>query len=48
MGKDIHKEMRKQMFDQIEAYLQKSCKPEERMFALHADEELSSFLTPCS
>lgn len=39
MGKDIHKEMRKQMFDQMEADLQKSCKPEERMFALHPDEE---------
>ena len=39
MGKDIQKEMRKQMFDQMEAYLQKSSKPEERMFALHPDEE---------
>lgn len=39
MGKDIQKEMRKQVFDQIEADLQKSCKPEERMFALHPDEE---------
>lgn len=39
MGKDIQKEMRKQMFDQIEADLQKSCKPEERMFALHPDED---------
>ena len=37
--KDIQKEMRKQMFDQIEADLQKSCKPEERMFALHPNEE---------
>ena len=39
MGKDIQKEMRKQMFDQIEADLQKNCKPEERMFALHPDED---------
>ena len=39
MEKDIQKEMRKQMFDQIEADLQKSCKPEERMFALHPDED---------
>lgn len=31
--------MRKQMFDQMEADLQKTCKPEERMFALHPDEE---------
>lgn len=39
MGKDIHKEMRKQMFDQMETELQKTCKPEERMFSLHPDEE---------
>lgn len=39
MGKDIQKEMRKQMFDQIEADLQKGCKPEERMFSLHPDED---------
>ena len=39
MGKDIQKEMRKQMFDQIEADLQKRCKPEKRMFSLHPDEE---------
>ena len=39
MGKDIQKEMRKQMFEQIEADLQKRCKPEERMFSLHPDEE---------
>ena len=39
MGKDIQKEMRKQVFDQIEADLQKRCKPEKRMFALHPDEE---------
>mgnify|MGYP000351427913 FL=1 len=39
MGKDIQKEMRKQMFDQIEADLQKSSKSKERMFALHPDEE---------
>ena len=36
---ESQKEMRKQMFDQMEADLQKSCKPEERMFALHPDEE---------
>ena len=39
MGKVIQKEMRKQMFDQIEADLQKRCKPEKRMFSLHPDEE---------
>ena len=39
MGKDIQKEMRKQMFDQIEADLQKRCKPEKRIFSLHPDEE---------
>ena len=39
MGKDIQKEMRKQMFDQIEADLQTRCKQEERMFSLHPDEE---------
>lgn len=38
-GKESQKEMRKEMFDQIEANLQKSCKPEDRMFALHPDEE---------
>ena len=27
------------MFDQMEAGLQKTCKPEDRMFALHPDEE---------
>ena len=27
------------MFDQMEADLQKTCKPEDRMFALHPDEE---------
>lgn len=37
--KESQKEMRKQMFEQIEADLQKHCKPEERMFALHPDEE---------
>ena len=31
--------MRKEMFDQMEADLQKTCKLEERMFALHPDEE---------
>ena len=39
MGKDMQKEMRKEMFDQMEADLQKTCKPEDRMFALHPDEE---------
>ena len=39
MRKDIQKDMCKEMFDQMEADLQKSCKPEERMFALHPDEE---------
>ena len=38
-GKESQKEMRKEMFDQMEADLQKSCKPEDRMFALHPDEE---------
>ena len=33
------KDKRKQMFDQMEADLQKTCKPEDRMFALHPDEE---------
>ena len=27
------------MFDRMEAELQKTCKPEERMFALHPDED---------
>lgn len=31
--------MRKEMFDWMETELQKSCKPEERMFSLHPDEE---------
>ena len=31
--------MRKQMFDRMEAELQKTCKPEERMFALHTDKD---------
>ena len=35
----MQKEMRKEMFDQMEADLQKTCKPEDRMFALHPDEE---------
>ena len=35
----MQKEMRKEMFDQMEADLQKSYKPEERMFSLHPDEE---------
>lgn len=38
MKQDSQKEMRKQMFDRMEAELQKTCKPEERMFALHTDE----------
>ena len=38
MSQESQKEMRKQMFDQMEADLQKTCKPEERMFALHPDE----------
>ena len=38
-GKESQKEMRKKMFGQMEADLQKSCKPEDRMFALHPDEE---------
>ena len=33
------KDKRKQMFDQMEADLQKTCKPEDRMFAMHPDEE---------
>ena len=37
--KESQKEMRKEMFDQMEADLQKTCKPEDRMFALHPDEE---------
>ena len=39
MKQDSQKEMRKQMFDRMEAELQKTCKPEERMFALHPDED---------
>lgn len=39
MKEDSQKEMRKEMFDRMEAELQKTCKPEERMFALHPDEE---------
>ena len=39
MKEDSQKEMRKEMFDQMEADLQENCKPEERMFALHPDEE---------
>ena len=38
-GKESQKEMRKKMFGQMEADLQKTCKPEDRMFALHPDEE---------
>lgn len=39
MKQESQKEMRKEMFDQMEADLQKTCKPEDRMFALHPDEE---------
>lgn len=39
MKQDSQKEMRKEMFDWMEAELQKTCKPEDRMFALHPDEE---------
>lgn len=39
MKQDSPKEMRKEMFDRMETELQKSCKPEERMFSLHPDEE---------
>ena len=39
MSQESQKEMRKEMFDRMEADLQKTCKPEDRMFALHPDEE---------
>lgn len=39
MENELQKEMRKAMFDRMEADLRKTCKPEERMFALHPDEE---------
>lgn len=39
MGKDMQKEIRKEMFDQMEPDLQKRCRSEDRMFALHPDEE---------
>ena len=39
MKQESQKEMRKEMFDRMEADLQKTCKPEDRMFALHPDEE---------
>lgn len=39
MKEDSQKEMRKEMFDRMEAELQKTCKPEDRMFALHPDED---------
>ena len=39
MKQESQKEIRKEMFDQMEADLQKTCKPEDRMFALHPDEE---------
>lgn len=38
MEKVSVREVRKQMFDLIEADLQERCKPEDRMFALHPDE----------
>ena len=34
MKQESQKEIRKEMFDQMEADLQKTCKPEDRMFAL--------------
>lgn len=33
------KDMRKQMFDKMEADLQTRCKSKERMFAMHPDKE---------
>lgn len=39
MKQDSQKEMRKEMFDRMKADLQKTRKPEDRMFALHSDEE---------
>ena len=39
MKQESQKEIRKEMFDRMEADLQKTCKPEDRMFALHPDEE---------
>ena len=39
MKLELQKEIRKEMFNQMEADLQKTCKPEDRMFALHPDEE---------
>ena len=39
MEQNSQKEIRKEMFDQMEADLQERCKPEDRMFALHPDEE---------
>lgn len=34
----MQKDIRREMFDRMEADLRKTCKPEERMFALHPDE----------
>ena len=39
MKQESQKEMRKEMFDRMEADLQKTCKPEDWMFAMHPDEE---------
>lgn len=39
MKQESQKETRKEMFDRMEADLLKTCKPEDRMFALHPDEE---------
>lgn len=38
MEKELQKDIRREMFDRMEADLRKTCKPEERMFALHPDE----------
>lgn len=39
MEKEFQKDMRRQMFDMMEADLQEHCKPQDRMFAMHPDEE---------
>ncbi len=39
MMQESQKDMRKETFDLMEADLQKTCKPEDQMFALHPDEE---------
>ena len=38
MEKELQKDIRREMFDRMEADLRKTCKPEERMIALHPDE----------